>query len=235
MKAGTTYALGVKLGVDLTLVDQVIFSFANAADKTVVLTKTFAPNGEQSEDFVVIDGVVYIGLHQSETTALLGTYALEAQINFTDKSVAKTQIMEGFSCATLATEEVDGNTPNTDMVDIIEADIAGGVIFIEGKNGATFIPAVSESGVISWTNNKSLPNPDPVDIRGPQGPQGPQGETGATGPQGAKGDTGAVYTPMVSVAGVVSWSNDGGLPNPEAVDITAAVLAALPSAVGVEF
>ena len=67
-------------------------------------------------------------------------------------------------------------------------------------NGATFIPAVSAAGVISWTNNGGLPNPTPRNIRGPQGAQGAtgatgaqgqKGDTGATGAQGPKGDTGA--------------------------------------------
>ena len=73
-------------------------------------------------------------------------------------------------------------------------------------DGATFTPAVSTAGVISWTNNKGLANPTSVNIMGPQGPagatgatgatgpqgqQGPRGETGATGPQGPRGETGA--------------------------------------------
>lgn len=56
-----------------------------------------------------------------------------------------------------------------------------------GENGATFYPSVSEDGVISWTNNRGLENPEPVSIRGPQGERGVKGETG---PQGAKGDKG---------------------------------------------
>lgn len=36
--------------------------------------------------------------------------------------------------------------------------------------GATYTPAVSEEGVISWTNDQELPNPDPVNIKGPAGP-----------------------------------------------------------------
>ena len=31
-------------------------------------------------------------------------------------------------------------------------------------DGATFTPAVNEQGVISWSNNKNLPNPASVDI-----------------------------------------------------------------------
>lgn len=41
--------------------------------------------------------------------------------------------------------------------------------------GATYTPAVSEDGVISWTNDQELPNPDPVNIKGPAGPQGVSG------------------------------------------------------------
>ena len=41
---------------------------------------------------------------------------------------------------------------------------------------ATYTPKVSADGVISWTNDQDLPNPDPIDL---------------TGPQGVKGDTGS--------------------------------------------
>lgn len=47
-----------------------------------------------------------------------------------------------------------------------------------GETGATFIPAVSDEGVISWTNDRELPNPDPVNIRGPQGEKGEKGDPG---------------------------------------------------------
>ena len=42
----------------------------------------------------------------------------------------------------------------------------------DGKDGATFIPSVSEEGVISWTNNGNLPNPTPVNIKGEKGDPG---------------------------------------------------------------
>lgn len=58
-------------------------------------------------------------------------------------------------------------------------------------NGATFTPAVSAAGVISWTNNKGLANPASVNITGPQGEPGAKGDTGATGPQGPQGPQGA--------------------------------------------
>lgn len=45
----------------------------------------------------------------------------------------------------------------------------------QGDNGATFTPSVSEEGIISWTNDQSLSNPDPVNIKGPKGDKGDPG------------------------------------------------------------
>ncbi len=45
----------------------------------------------------------------------------------------------------------------------------GGGSGADGEDGATFTPSVSEDGVISWTNDKLLPNPDPVNIKGADG------------------------------------------------------------------
>lgn len=38
-----------------------------------------------------------------------------------------------------------------------------------GESGATFTPSVSEGGELSWTNDKGLPNPEPVNIKGKDG------------------------------------------------------------------
>lgn len=97
----------------------------------------------------------------------------------------------------------------------------GAKIINIGEDGATFTPIVSEDGILSWSNDKDLPNPEPVNImgkkgekgdkgdkgdRGEQGIQGipgAKGDTGATGAQGPKGDTGADgkdgYTPQKGV------------------------------------
>ena len=58
-----------------------------------------------------------------------------------------------------------------------------------GEDGATFTPSVDDSGNLSWTNDKNLPNPDPVNIKGPKGDTGEQGEQGDPGPAGANGVT----------------------------------------------
>jgi hypothetical protein len=46
-----------------------------------------------------------------------------------------------------------------------------------GENGATFTPSVSEDGVLSWTNDKGLDNPDPVNIKGTKGDKGATGKS----------------------------------------------------------
>lgn len=69
----------------------------------------------------------------------------------------------------------------------------------QGETGYVFTPSVDEDGDLSWTNNGNLPNPETVNIKGPQGetgqtgatgPQGPQGVQGVRGMQGLPGDTG---------------------------------------------
>lgn len=75
-----------------------------------------------------------------------------------------------------------------------------------GEDGATFIPSVSAEGELSWTNDKGLPNPNPVNIKGPEGQQGKRGFDGAT------------FTPSVSTEGELTWvksqGQGGDIPNP---------------------
>ncbi len=60
-----------------------------------------------------------------------------------------------------------------------------------GENGATFIPSVAADGTLSWTNDKGLENPEPVNITGPAGADGAKGDKGDTGAQGAAGAAGS--------------------------------------------
>lgn len=79
-------------------------------------------------------------------------------------------------------------------------------------DGVTFTPAVSADGVISWTNDGGLTNPDPVSIKGPTGATGPAGATGARGP---KGDTGA--TGPQGVQGPRGVKGDTGAQGPQGI------------------
>ena len=65
-----------------------------------------------------------------------------------------------------------------------------------------FTPEVSEEGIISWTNNGGLENPEDVDI---------------------KGDS-IYFTPSIDEeTTVLSWTNNGDLENPEPVRLTVPV------------
>lgn len=48
----------------------------------------------------------------------------------------------------------------------------GDKVFIKGDQGYVFIPNVSETGEISWTNDGGLPNPTTRNIMGPEGQKG---------------------------------------------------------------
>lgn len=50
------------------------------------------------------------------------------------------------------------------------------------------------------------------------------------GRQGEQGEKGAVFTPVISSNGVISWTNNGELENPEQFNIVQAVLDAMPAA-----
>lgn len=57
----------------------------------------------------------------------------------------------------------------TNQNGVSEAIVNDGARGADGATGATFIPSVSDSGDLSWTNDKSMSNPSPVNIKGPKG------------------------------------------------------------------
>lgn len=89
----------------------------------------------------------------------------------------------------------------------------------KGEPGAVFTPELDVNGNLSWTNNGGLENPDTINIKGPKGDTGEQGPQGIPGENGNPGENGSTFTPSINANGDLSWSNDGGLPNPETVNI----------------
>lgn len=53
-----------------------------------------------------------------------------------------------------------------------------------GEDGATYTPSVDADGTLSWTNDKGLTNPAPVNIKGPKGDKGDPGAGGGSGGAG---------------------------------------------------
>lgn len=68
----------------------------------------------------------------------------------------------------------------------------------KGADGVTFTPSIDENGVLSFTNNGGLENPEPIDIRG---------------------DNGVTFTPSIDAEGYLSFTNDGNLENPEPIKV----------------
>lgn len=82
------------------------------------------------------------------------------------------------------------NWSYTDVDDISHHVLTQVVSTKAGIDGVTFTPSVDNEGVISWTNDGGLPNPNPVSIRGPQGVPGIQGVPGEPGQKGDPGEPG---------------------------------------------
>ena len=162
------------------------------------------------------------------------------QITFTDIDGQETaNVMDGWT----PTVRID-NTGNWHTMYVLY-DPAKDIVTATWKDGTTFTPSVSPEGVISWTNDGGLANPESVDIKGQQGDPGTPGfsptatvtKSGNTatisitdangtttasvtdGENGTPGVDGTTFTPSVSEQGVISWTNNGGLPNPQSVNI----------------
>lgn len=68
----------------------------------------------------------------------------------------------------------------------------------KGADGVTFTPSIDENGILSFTNNGGLENPNPIDI---------------------KGDNGVTFTPSIDAEGYLSFTNNGNLENPEPIKV----------------
>lgn len=100
----------------------------------------------------------------------------------------------------------------------------------DGADGVSPTVATSKSGKVTTITITDKNGEHTATIN--DGNDGQNGQNGQDGAAGADGDDGTTFTPAVSSAGVISWTNDGGKQNPQSVDIVAAVLAALPTWTG---
>lgn len=86
------------------------------------------------------------------------------------------------------------------MLAAAELDYSGGFcsdtqILAEGitQQQIKFIPHIDQEGNLTWTNDGNLPNPEPINIIGPQGKQGEPGEQGKQGIRGLQGPRGNAF------------------------------------------
>lgn len=162
---------------------------------------------------------------------------------------------DGFSPSISVTDITDGhrvtvtNKTGSSSFDVMDgADGAPGAPGTPGQNGQDgqdgqdgFSPTLTVTTItgghrVTITDKNGTQTVDIMDgAQGPQGNPGTPGTPGQNGQDGQDGSDGTTFTPSVSSAGVISWTNDGGKQNPPSVDLVTAVINALPTAVGVSF
>ena len=170
IKSGATARIVVKLNLTKA-VDDVIFTLKSRGAK---VQKTLTNDN---------NGVFLIDLNQAETESLVGSVQLEAQINYTDLSVAKTQIDSLYVNDTLATKKITDNAPTDADIDVILEQIKGDVaLIISPESSQELIDAVT--ALFQATKQEA----DTVyeayergDLKGDKGDPGDQGEPGQDG------------------------------------------------------
>ena len=97
-----------------------------------------------------------------------------------------------------------------------------------GSGGAGSIDLRTADGYIQYSNDGGETWENLIalaDLKGEKGdtgapgPQGEPGTPGANGTDGKDGKDGTTFTPSVSAAGDLSWTNDGGKANPAPVNL----------------
>ena len=91
----------------------------------------------------------------------------------------------------------------------------GGGAGQDGKDGIT--PTIGANG--NWYLGDEDTGKPSRGATGPAGTDGAPGKDGSPGKDGAPGADGTTFTPSVSAAGDLSWTNDGGKANPAPVNL----------------
>lgn len=200
MKSGETGFLRIRIdGLTkqaLQLTDNIIFSIKS---NTALLQREW-PGAVFYED-----GAFYVPLTQEDTTALTGNYMVEAQINFVDHSVTKSNIESGIISSSLSSSFIQGNVARdlglreiTLTIEPVQIISGGGASDYEELTSKPQINGVVLSGnksfqelgldeYIAEHKDELKGDPGPAGERGPEGPAGPQGIQGEAGPAGADG------------------------------------------------
>ena len=142
----------------------VVFTFDEPWQEYPVKTAIFTFG--DTPVFKVFDGDVCDGVVISNSTAcyigvLAGDLITTTPALIRDIRLSITDVSEG-------TPEEPTEDVYNQIMELLNRYIeqgGGGV----GNDGATFIPQISEDGILSWTNDKGLENPEPVRIVGKDG------------------------------------------------------------------
>lgn len=228
MKAGATYNVEVTLkDLDISKVSSILFTLKSLRD----ITKQYPGDVIWDED----NSKFYIPLTQEDTLKLTLNNSVqeaqtnvdvEAQINFADKSVAKSDITSFTLDKSLKTKLIKGNYPGGySTVADVTLTIDGNIVYVgdvltmsvaENEDGALItITDNSDTTTAQLYNGKDGEKGEKGEQGdvGPAGPQGPQGIPGPEGPKGEKGEQGPQGE--TGPAGPAGPKGDTGATGPE--------------------
>lgn len=134
-----------------------------------------AASGETIDNLLVRPALYKETNETDYTQVKLHRYGLNSgidKITYTPNADGTVEVDSLSPYMTLVTDKAGVNieaTYNLDTKSYIDTNKCN---VVSGENGATFIPSISAEGVISWTNDKGLANPTPVNIKGNKGDSG---------------------------------------------------------------
>lgn len=185
-------------GIDLPDAFQVEFS--NYAVRGQAAPMIGGPDGVEIPDVYLTTGLpvfAFIVLHTGEDDR-------ETEYRITIPVIARPQ-----------PTDVEPTPEQQGVIDQLIAALNTGVE--EAEEAVEHYPKIVSGYWYVWSNGDWVNTG--VSAEGPEGPAGQKGDPGERGSDGSDGSDGVTFTPAVSAEGVISWTNDGGLPNPTSVNI----------------
>lgn len=150
IKAGETTFLRIPTNINMSAVDTVIFTLIGKRQFTKIYPK----------DVSYSNGEFLVPLTQQNTIDLQGTYRVEGQVNYGNKAVLITDIIEGCIEPSLSVKIISGSVPNTDITTPM-LSIGGTVIVVSNGGGSSYtLPKASANvlGGIKIGSNLSIDN-----------------------------------------------------------------------------
>lgn len=192
MKVGATYLIESSLDVDLTLVSSIIFTLKSIRKITKTYPGEVTWDDNKKKFLIPITQEETLRLTSGDDQKILPKVQIEAQINFYNKSVAKSVTTEITFDSSVNTTLIEGNTPSGENVIDVSLVIDGEVVY-SGNSTSLSIEENEEGALLTITNNDESMQAQLYNGKdGQDGAQGPEGPVGPAGPKGDKGDIGPV-------------------------------------------
>lgn len=149
--------------------DEDVKLYAKKPDGTISYLACVVDGGKVKVDFtsqmLILPGEVQVELVMISGNEQISTPIFIVNVRKSNYDSAAVESQNEFTALQQAVSNM-----NTVLQEVAELKENG----LKGNPGAVYVPSVTD-GVLSWTNDGGLENPEPVNITGPEGPQGPSG------------------------------------------------------------